>query len=460
MPFPTYLGTIRGYCREYDQHLLSHRTSSFIFPIEILNYVLLIACLVLWRRPPLPIRILVFLSIFVLSCLSLQTSRTLGLAYGLLIGISNSWCILLSANLLFLFEPAKDFKRQVTSADTAKHDRNSVDEGKSERHWEAMPESTLNGLFWVLDLLGSLRALHWSYGYFSEPACASTRGRDLHNTTSLHRNICKLLLIYFGLDCLKEIIAMDPYFWGYTDHEGPRYIGYVTASPDLVQAFRMSVAFAVLYLAIELVSTAGFCVCVNILGPPFAGPWGHEWAYLPQFGNFNSICVKGLRGWWGAWWHQLFRNMLTAPAKTIVNALPVPSDSAAAKGIRIIVPFLISGVIHACGSYTIWGATKPMNSCLFFVLQPVGIAVQEAGSWALNRLDRRMAIPRRFRQATNVLFTAVWLLKTFPLLADDFERGGLWLTEPFPISVVQMLGLGSKARSHRLWSACTIDSHL
>ena len=59
-------------------------------------------------------------------------------------------------------------------------------------------------------------------------------------------------------------------------------------------------------------------------------------------------------------------------------------------------------------------------------------------------------IPHRVREATNIVFTVFWLLLTFPLLADDFAKGGLWLTEPFPISVIQILGLGSQARSSEL----------
>lgn len=89
-----------------------------------------------------------------------------------------------------------------------------------------------------------------------------------------------------------------------------------------------------------------------------------------------------------------------------------------------------------------------MDSFLFFALHLAGIALQALGSWGLDRFGILRTIPIQVRQATNVIFTWLWLLKTFPLMANDFARGGLWLTESFPVSVLQVLGLGSAARSH------------
>ena len=83
----------------------------------------------------------------------------------------------------------------------------------------------------------------------------------------------------------------------------------------------------------------------------------------------------------------------------------------------------------------------------------MGIAVQVFGSWVLDRLGLTGRIPLRVRQVTNVGYAAWWLLRTFPLMADDFARGGLWLTEPFPVSALQMVGLGGDARSYPPWGA-------
>ena len=319
-----------------------------------------------------------------------------------------------------------------------------------------MPLSPSARLFWILDLLGSLRALHWYHGHTQAPKFAAFGKKPPKTYLYFGRNLGKLFLIYLCIDCLKEIIALDPYFWGYTEHDPPGYIRFYLPSKvsllgiDLVRTYRMFVAFAVLYVAVELISTVGVLLFVNILGPSVAGTWGEEWAYSPQHGNPKIIFTRGLQGFWGSWWHQMFRSTLVSPIDAVIKILCVPKRGVIARVIKLVTAFSISGAIHASGSYTMWGDTKPLNSFLFFLLQPAGIAVQILCSWGLNKLNPRIKVSTRVRKAVNVLFTVFWLLHTFPLLADDLARGGLWLTEPFPISVLQILGLGSASRARQL----------
>lgn len=459
MSVPTYAGTIDRYRVEYHQRLETRQISSFVIPNDILNYITLIAYLMLPLRLPFAMKTLVLSAIVTFSILTLLTSRTLGLAHGVLVGISSSWCITLSVNLLFLRRPAQDFNRVIACGSGLKHDECSSSGVKHVERWQSMPNTAYKRLFWILDLLGSLRALHWSCGESQHPIPIGAYKKRLKNTTSIQENFGKLLFVSLCIDCLKEVIALDPYFWGFTEHDPPDYIKRILPVGDFIQAYRMLVAFAVLYIAIEFVSVVAVLLFVNVLGPSLAGTWGNEWAYSPQYGSFDAVCTRGLQGWWGTWWHQMFRLTLTPPANAIINTLHVPREGMIASTLRLVIPFLISGAIHASGSYTMWGNTRPINSFLFFVLQPVGIAVQIIGSWSLSRLVLLDKVPRQVRQATNIAFTAVWLLKTFPLLADDFARGGLWLTEPFPISMFQMLGLGSEARSHNLWLDCGLHVH-
>ena len=444
---PTYASTIHQHRLNLHEQRESQQISPFIIPADFSNYILLIIYLMLMRKLPRLSKIPVFLAIVTLSGLSLRSSRTLGVAYGVIVGISSSVCVILSAILLFLHEPAVDLKRMIIFNSNTNHTGDSKGEDKQ---WQKMPNSAYERLFWVLDLLGSLRALHWSHGQRQDHTPATRTEKHPKHTPSLLWTICKLLLIYLLTDLLKEIIAMDPYFWGYTEHDPPDYIKSILPLPALVQVYRMLVAFATFYIALELDYTIVLLLFVNILGPSIAGTWGQEWAYRLLYGNLDSVATRGLQGWWGAWWHQCFRFILTAPANAMINKLPIRKRGVIAISLGIVIPFLISGVIHACGSYTMWGATKPINSFTFFALQPVGIALQIIGSWSLDRLNLMHRIPPHVRKATNVAFAVFWLLLTFPLLADDFAKGGLWLTEPFPISLLQNLGLGSQARSGQL----------
>lgn len=449
MSVPTYASTIHQYRLEFHQQLELQQISPFVIPADISNYILLIVYFMVMQKLPHRSKISVFLAIVALSIQSLRTSRTLGLAYGVLVGVSSSLCFVLSANLLFLHQPAVDFKRMIALNSNMNH--NDDLKGEKER-WQSLPTSAYKRLFWILDLLGSLRALHWSHGQRQNHVSTTTCKNNPNHTPSLQRNIYKLLLIYLFADLLKEIIAMDPYFWGYTEHDPPDYIEIILPLPALVQAYRMLVAFTTFYIALDFAYTVSLLLFINILGPSIVGTWGHEWAYRPLYGNPNSVATRGLQGWWGTWWHQCFRFVLTSPTNAIIHKFRIRKRGVLAKMLGLIIPFLISGAIHACGSYTMWGETRPINAFMFFVLQPVGIALQIISSWCLSQLFLMNKFPRRVREATNVAFTVFWLLWTFPLLADDFAKGGLWLTEPFPVSMLQVLGLGSQARATELWS--------
>ena len=161
MSTPTYASMIYQHRLKFHQQCELQQISPFVIPADISNYILLIVYLMLMRKLPRLSEVPVFLAIVTLSVLSLHTSRTLGLAHGVLVGISSSLCVVLAANLLFLYQPAVDFKRMTAFNSNPNHNGDSEGE---EKHWQSMPNSAYKRLFWILDLLGSLRALHWSHG--------------------------------------------------------------------------------------------------------------------------------------------------------------------------------------------------------------------------------------------------------------------------------------------------------
>lgn len=462
MPTPTYAATINLYRLQSEQRIRRQEISTLVFPHDFLNYILLIVYLYFPRRLSLASRILFFVAIVALSVLSLMESRTLGLAYGVLAGISSSWCIALSANLIFLYQPARDFKRKL-AYDTTYIDESTKGTHAHEQRWQTMPDHLPEKLFWILDLIGSLRALHWSYGQSPESTVEANRlkgSRKAPKVPLFGWNLGKLVLVILCIDCLKEIIAMDPYFWGCLDHEPPDYVKSLSATATFVQTYRMLVALGVMYSSIQFLCTVEVLLFVNLLGPSIAGSWSHGWAHRPLLGTLNSICNRGLQGFWGGWWHQLFRLTFVAPANAMIDKLSIERESLVARALVLVISFSFSGIIHACGSYTMWGESKPMYSFTFFAIQPAGIMIQIMGREILRWLGILNRTPRPIRMVTNFLYTALWLLQTFPLLADDFARGGLWLLEPFPFSVLQSLGFGNEARSHDLWLGYGLQLHI
>ena len=449
---PSYARTIDAY-RVSNRHDIENRISDpFIVPLHAFGYLLLIICLLLPRHLQVKLRHAAFSLIVVLSTWTLQRCRTLGLAYGLMIGISCSWCILLSANLLFLHSPLEHCQRKIERPQAVSGSEGSK---KDEVHgqWQRRPASIYERLFWTLDLLGSLRDLHWSTTR-NESRKPDQKHENGKHSMSFLTTLVTLIATCLGLDCLKEIIAIDPYFWGYIDAYPPQHIKSFLRLPVLIKAYRMLIAFAVFYLSIHMICAAGRLVFVHALGPRVAGIWGHSWAHKRPFGSISSVNEHGLRGFWGKWWHQFFRIQFTAPANAVIHTLNIREESLFARVCRLFIPFLFSGFIHACGSYTLSGETKPVNSFLFFALQPIGIALQSVVGVRLSMISPFNKLSPRMIRLCRFMFTVVWLLETFSLMVEDYSKGGFWLTEPFPFSMIQALGVGSQARRHQLWHGC------
>lgn len=156
------------------------------------------------------------------------------MCYGVLVGISDLCFIILSLNFLFFYDPAKNFRKRTTGVTHLGGRLEKVETPRDEGDWEGIPKLLFKRLFWALDLVASICALHWSYGllhshYYYQPV--------IQKNPSLSHNFSKLLLICLGVDCLKELIALDPYFWGYIDHSPPRYIlNNIGPNPDLPHA--------------------------------------------------------------------------------------------------------------------------------------------------------------------------------------------------------------------------------
>ena len=463
MSEPSYFGTIRKHHKDFQQGIDSGTTLPFVLPLSVINYQLLILYLAYAKRWSLPSRIAILVSVTLHSIICMRYCRSTGLAYGVVVGVAGAWSILLTFNLLFIHNPKIAFQRVIALDEKSSSVQpvEQSDRPKEDITWQPMPPKSLDRLFWILDLLGSLRLLHWSIEYQNDrPRQFRNRsGRYDKQVLTVGNCVRRLCLIYLAIDVLKEVVAADPYFWGFVDADLPGHIIDYVKLPILGHVYRMLVAMVLIYLAITLITSAGHLLFILVLGPSIAGTWGHEWAYRPQHGGLMSIYQNGLRGFWGVYWHQMFRPMFTSFANAAVVKLQLEMNSLAANLVRVFVPFTLSGMIHACGSYTLFGATKPSNAFLFFLLQPLGLLLQSLCDRVLDGRNKSENTSYHIQGVTNLIFSLTWMLITFPLLADDFARGGLYLSEPFPVSVCELLGLGAAQRSGTLWLHAGMKYH-
>ena len=336
--------------------------------------------------------------------------------------------------------------------------------------WEPHPRDSLKErVDWAGELMTTFDGWGWNWGK-DLPEHVQMRMRTVENLNGngktrpihqrlfeiqqtkslLRRSFQRLIFGYIGLDIIKTIGALDPYFWGYVEHPAPAYLPYyIQSRPGLVTGYRLLIAQISIYLALETVLCLRPLYYVGLRKRDVSSVRGEWWMYPDDFGEFSVILERGLAGWWGAWWHQSFRFVFEAPSKYLQLHSQRTFYS---RVLRLFIAFSCSGFLHTCASYTSIGKTNPLSAAfLFFFLQPFGVIGQLSYLKLLRKTGVSPYIPRHLAWAANVVFVYYWLYLTAPLLIDDLARGGQFLYEPVPFSIVRGLGLGDKDMQFYCW---------
>lgn len=259
---------------------------------------------------------------------------------------------------------------------------------------------------------------------------------------------------YLVLDFLGTFMMQDPYFVMGRE----RAVGYPLPShlaglpPWRLEAYRqlfsISGAFAAVAAGASLVDMVHYSI-TSCWIPSRCIPW----MYASAFGSVAEVFDKGLAGFWGCWWHQTFRQQFFAPATYLLRNGIIHRRTWIGNIVALVSTFALSGLLHASGSRSAMAESRPWRQFAFFLLQAVGILVQQS----LGALVRMFA-PRRhgaaLRSAGSVTFAILWLYATASLFNDDMAAMGIWLLEPVPVSVFRGLGLGFPGEAVWRW-----DSH-
>lgn len=368
-------------------------------------------------------------------------------------------------------------------------------------------DSFIERLDWSLDLMSNFRGMAWNWRSPSMPIVPKKVVRDVmlgdrripvrrlghplpglggnqhfnggrrsgsisrfkrqHPTKAecLRRARLQFILGYMMLDVVKTLCIHDPYFSGFPDWPAPTYFPQTsTSSAVLVKSYRLILALFCIYLALQTVFSLAPIVFVGFLGADLIGVRGEPWMYPDEWGSYSATFTRGLAGWWGVWWHQTFRFAFEATSSWILQQFP-SLNSNAGPGMKIaqlFIVFCLSGFLHACGSYTSMGESRPISgSFLFFFLQPFGIFLQMAlvKMLRLSRSCDRSWLKLRLLVAFNFTYTHVWFYYTAPLLVDDLVKSGIYLYEPVPVSFLRALGFGAKGDSWWCWDGRWISWH-
>ncbi|KAF2208171.1 hypothetical protein CERZMDRAFT_114711 [Cercospora zeae-maydis SCOH1-5] len=343
--------------------------------------------------------------------------------------------------------------------------------------WQAYPvRPFVERLDWVADVFCSFRGVGWSFQTSGVPGLPKhielelqrNEDDDVGNTqdtsnsddasppttsyTGLVRFSSRHALLRFllprlflgaaALDIIKTLMHHDPYFWGYTNTTSTPPWLFGTTSPILLRSARLVLSFLGISIALNTIFLLGPLFFVYILSSKVIGLRGTPFLNPPTyFGSISHVLNKGLAGFWSSFWHQTFRYAFQAPATRLLAFLHMEPRSRQGRMVSLWLAFGLSGLLHASGSTTQLGDTRPLRGPFaFFLCQALGITLQ---TFFTQKTQHRLShFPRPVRQLGNFSFVIVWMYFTAPLLVDDFARGGVWLYEPLIISPLRVCGWG------------------
>ena len=356
--------------------------------------------------------------------------------------------------------------------------------------WQGYPRdgSWLHVLDWSVDLLTSFRGVGWRHriptlGEFEAPCMPdepehqsqSNEEKETRPTSISVQNLRSLqlravqdfILTYLLLDFLKTTLVTDPYFLGLAPLESPTPWEWLARVNQTVP-----IATRVVRLLMSMTGVIAALTFIFSLSPLFfstilpklvdiskftKAPLLEPALYPPMWYPIStSVMHSGLAGFWGKFWHQMFRFGISEPSRALIKKFGLNSRSDVARVLQLLVAFALSGSIHAFGSYSGFSLqpSRPVSgSFTFFLLQGVGIFLQSSVVDLLSSHvpSSKYASPG-VRGGLNLLFVVVWLYFTGPLLADDFARCGIWLFEPVPISPLRGLGFGPGGKDEGWWT--------
>ncbi|KAK8044777.1 hypothetical protein PG993_004801 [Apiospora rasikravindrae] len=148
----------------------------------------------------------------------------------------------------------------------------------------------------------------------------------------------------------------------------------------------------------------------------------------PIFGPISKVTT--VRSFWGKYWHQQLRRMLTSYTDAFLDLLSIPRGTNWSSYTTLYLAFLISGTFHALSQRQMPRRTDVSDGDVvvgffcFFVWQALAITLEDLAGWCRRRLGP-VGSPRRGVIALR-LVGYVWVTcciwTSLPLAGDTFLR--------------------------------------
>lgn len=231
----------------------------------------------------------------------------------------------LSTNFLLFRRPREDFKllrlkspaqSQASARKVDEKDNENAEEKESPIFKEPYPNTFWKRLWWVNKLVNSLRYVGWDTGEDKPPAVLPSPETWTAKGCWLVRKAVFIAICFAVFDATNFYQHFDPYFQSGTDidEQLPRrlatflsrcYLHFLSprAVRILIVGVQQYVIFSVMgiILAIPPILLGGLGILDDF--------WSGTYNWQPIMGNPLVVLDSGLRGFWGKFWHQLFRSV-------------------------------------------------------------------------------------------------------------------------------------------------------
>lgn len=277
-----------------------------------------------------------------------------------------------------------------------------------------------------------MRYVGWDTGSPTPNNSLPRNGRKQSRLRWLLNNMLLAGLCFLLIDATNAYQHLDPYFQIETPIDSvftlplsallSRYTLGFLPPPRLVRILVLGVQQ---YAVFTLINRVLAILHVSFGGLGLFGEWWggvESWPML--MGSPAVVWGSGLRGFWGRFWHQLFRNLFMSPAKALINVLGVKPKSLPAYAIRIVIAFFISGVLHAATLPRNIYSVSPLRYASFFWIQGVCVLLEVMVEQMLGdgKLKQRAWWKRYGAGIIRLLWTVVVLYVTVPVVADELTR--------------------------------------
>ncbi len=236
---------------------------------------------------------------------------------------------------LYLNQPEESFKRK------------GIDDAEDGEGPESLPPA--QKILWATELITISRGVGWNWQVGGTPP-APTDGRR----TFLVKRTMKVLAEYASVIATQSICK-----WLLTRSSLPDGFLTNTALRFLLWWGYFSITHMDMSFQEDLLS-------IIFVGLGIGKRWSQPSAWPPAFGSAAS--AYSFRNFWGKWWHQSWRRILTSPGMFLVNLVPslrTPKTSTMNKIKRsflILSTFAMSAIIHASGSYYVNRGSKRFSA--------------------------------------------------------------------------------------------------